>query len=226
MTVAATIARAHLFGAAPSARSLAARFNAPPTRMPVVLSGILATDDPKTGLAILGPTADAGKLYAVGQSIPGGAHLHAVYENQVLIERDGAIESLRLPGEFGRGVLRTVALVTPPPPDVADASADGPPPLIGGVISPRYSARGTRRGFLLYPGLNMAAFAALGLKPGDLAIEIDGKPLDSQLGGGAIVHALDSAQTAIVTIVRNGAEQEVNLNLAQIPTSSEDSSQP
>jgi len=53
----AAITNTHLFGAAPVAAPEHDAANAPQTSMPLVLTGIIAADDPQNGLAILGPSA-------------------------------------------------------------------------------------------------------------------------------------------------------------------------
>src|SRR5215472_6305734 len=72
----AALANAHLFGAAPVAQEDGA--NAPQTSMPLVLTGIIAGNDPQNGLAILGQSAQTAKVHAVGDIVPGGARLHSV----------------------------------------------------------------------------------------------------------------------------------------------------
>src|SRR5215469_5237909 len=72
----AAITNTHLFGEAPAAAGNGA--NAPQTSMPLVLTGVIAANDPRDGLAILGPSVAATKVYAVGDDIPGGARLHSV----------------------------------------------------------------------------------------------------------------------------------------------------
>src|SRR2546430_17224939 len=62
---------AHLFGAAPALKQEGA--DAPQTSMPLVLTGIIAGNDPQNGLAILGQSAQTAKVYAVGDGVPGGA---------------------------------------------------------------------------------------------------------------------------------------------------------
>ena len=57
--------------------------------MPLVLTGIIAAEDPQNGLAILGQTAASAKVYAVGDNVPGGAKLHSVYSDRVVIDRGG-----------------------------------------------------------------------------------------------------------------------------------------
>ena len=77
--------------------------NAPATSMPLVLTGIIAGNDPQNGLAIIGPTAQAAKVYAVGDTISGGPKLHSVYSDRVVIDRDGQLESLALPHQMNTG---------------------------------------------------------------------------------------------------------------------------
>src|ERR1700686_2115031 len=97
----AVITNAHLFGAAPALKQDGA--NAPQTSMPLVLTGIIAGNDPQNGLAILGQSAQTTKVYAVGDSVPGGAKLHSVYSDRVVIDRDGRLESLSLPRQMNAG---------------------------------------------------------------------------------------------------------------------------
>ena len=93
--VLASIANAHLFGAAPVSGN---GLTAPPTTMPLILTGVIADNDhPNRGQAIIGANAADAKLYSVGAAISGGAHLHAVYSDRVLLERNGTLETLMLP---------------------------------------------------------------------------------------------------------------------------------
>src|SRR5690242_11117952 len=68
----AAIANSHLFGTreADPATTAANAANAPQTSMPLVLTGIIAGDDPSTGLAILGESASSAKVYGVGDALP------------------------------------------------------------------------------------------------------------------------------------------------------------
>jgi hypothetical protein len=89
------IVAAHLFGeAAPTS----ADGNAPQTAAQLVLAGVLAVPDPKRGLAIIGPSAAAARLYLVGGAVPGGVRLYSVYSDHVLLDRGGSID------ETGRAV--------------------------------------------------------------------------------------------------------------------------
>jgi len=60
-------------------------------------TGIIAGKDPKVGFAIVGENATAAKVHAVGDNVPGGAKLHSVYSDRVLLDRNGHLEYLTLP---------------------------------------------------------------------------------------------------------------------------------
>jgi general secretion pathway protein C len=216
------LVNAHLFGnAAVQASGDAA--NAPPSSMPLVLAGVLATEDPKEGMAIIGESAQAAKVVSVGAQVPGGAQLHSVYADRAIIDRSGALESVFLPRRSAGAGLSPSA---PPPPQAAgnDAMMDrmrrlvsDDPGLIGQVMRPQpVFAGGKMRGFRVYPGANRQAFSRLGLRAGDLVTAINGTPLDDKDRAQEIFGTLSSSTDARVSITRNGRPQELVLNLAQI----------
>src|SRR3979411_3153796 len=94
-----SVVSAHLFGVA--AVDLAAQdpANAPQSTANLVLAGTIATRDPKRGVAIISD-GGAAKVYSVGDNV-GGASLHSVYLDHVILDRGGALETLLLPGRVG-----------------------------------------------------------------------------------------------------------------------------
>ena len=130
------ITSAHLFGSAPVAAQDAP--DAGPSNIPLVLTGTIAGNDPQNGLAILGPTPQAVKVYAVGDTLPGNVKLHSVYTDRVVIDRDGQLESIALPHQASAS--------NAPPPSAASFQSENPalermrrmiteqPNLIGDVI--------------------------------------------------------------------------------------------
>jgi len=214
----AQIASAHLFGQAAAAPADTDAANAPKTTMPLVLTGIIAASNPKSGLAILGESAAAAKVYAVGDNVPGGVRVNSVYEDRVLLDRGGRIEALVLPHQYGTGMA--------PPPTAAAAdngidrlrrTLEEQPGLMTDVMRPQaVFADGKQRGYRVYPGRNRQAFMRLGLRPGDLVVGINGTPLDDPARGDEIFRTIGSASEAHVTVVRNGRQQDLALNLAQL----------
>jgi general secretion pathway protein C len=215
----AAINNAHLFGAAPAPKVDAA--NAPATSMPLVLTGIIAGNDPQNGLAIIGPTPQAAKVYAVGDTIAGGPKLHSVYTDRVVIDRDGQLESLALPHQMAVGAA--------PPSAAMLQGADNPalermrrmiseqPGLIGDVLRPQpVMDHGHMNGFRVYPGRDRQAFQRLGLRPGDQVTAINGTPLDDRDRSEQILKTLSSSSEARVTVIRGTQTQDLVLNIAQL----------
>jgi general secretion pathway protein C len=96
------------------------------------------------------------------------------------------------------------------------------PGLMADIMRPQpVFADGKQRGYRVYPGRNRQAFVRLGLRPGDLVTAINGTPLDDPSHGQEIFRTLGSSSEARVTIMRNGAQQDLNLNLAQVAQEAE-----
>jgi general secretion pathway protein C len=213
---ASTISQAHLFGAPPRPSGE----NAPETRMPLVLTGIMAGNHPQAGLAILGPNPQSTKVYAVGDNLPGGARLHLVYADRIVIDRNGELESLTLPRKSANNA---------PPPTTAALGGGNPaiehmrqmistqPGIIGDVMRPQpVMEHGKLSGFRVYPGRNRQAFMSLGLRAGDVVTAINGTPLDDKDRSDEIMRTISSASEVQVTVMRGGQPQDLTLNLAQV----------
>jgi general secretion pathway protein C len=222
----AAIAAGHLFGAAPVAAPASAT-SAPQTTMALVLTGTIAVNRPQDGLAILGPSATQVKVYAVGDSVPGGARLHAVYDDRVLLDRAGRLETLTLPRKLAGGAI--APLVSSSVQNSFERvrrviSED--PSIIADVMRPQpVFADGKQRGYRVYPGRNSQAFMSLGLRPGDLVIAINNTPLDDPARGDEIFRTLGSSSEARVTVMRNGRQQDLTLNMSAVASEADQLSQ-
>ena len=201
--------------------------NAPRSRIALVLSGTIPFTDPKSGLAILGETAVAGHLYAVGAVLPGGVKLHEVYPDRVVLDRDGALETLPMPRQLVGGLVPGAGPGLSPlgngngtePPlaeNVQRLIAQGPE-VIGEVLRPMPTfANGQLKGFRVFAGRDRRKFAKLGLQPGDLVTQINGVPLGDAQHGMEILRSLGSQGNATVTIERNGATQQLSVDTSQV----------
>lgn len=224
----ASILRANLFGQ--SASVLDSR-NAPVTSLPLTLGGVVtAWDskgrlDPGGGFAVIGTTATDTRNYRVGGVLPGGARLHEVHQDRVLIDRGGSIEALLLPPRVG--------MSPPPPPPAAAASGAIPvqrvqqvirenPGILNQIMTRSMVMTGGKlQGLRVNPGPNRQAFDKLGLRPGDLVTAINGTQLSDQTRAEEVFNALSSAAEANITVERNGTRQELHLNLAEIASEAE-----
>ncbi|MDQ2639388.1 MAG: type II secretion system protein GspC [Pseudomonadota bacterium] len=215
-----SILRANLFGQSPAAGP----GGVPTTSMPLVLTGVVAAPDEKKGLAMIGTANNNIELKMVGDSLPGGARLHAVHVDRVLIDRGGSIEALPLPE-----VARAMAF-TPPPAVASTAMSIGRveqairanPNIIGQVMhrTPVF-ADGKLRGIRVEPGANAEAFAKLGLRNRDLVTAVNGVTLNDEARSRDIFDSLATAGEARVTVERNGTPVDLVLNLAEIVNEAE-----
>jgi general secretion pathway protein C len=188
--------------------------------MNLVLSGVIATNDPAKGWAIIGESAQSAKYYTVGAAVRPGTKLHAVYLDKVILDRNGQLEALALPKNAAGLAINRPA---PPPPannrftENLRRIAESNPTAFAEVVRPQpVFANGVQRGYRVYPGRNRQQFAKLGLQPGDLVLAINGTPLDDPQRGMEIFNTMGTSDRVSVTIERNGQSQELTLNTAQI----------
>jgi general secretion pathway protein C len=218
------VVSAHLFGVAAPDPSTQDPANAPQSTANLLLAGTIATRDPKRGVAII---SDGGpsKVYSVGDNV-GGAALHSVYLDHVILDRNGALETLLLPRLLDEG-MRAPPVVRRPGGDPRTVAAvdnirrlvQQDPGILDQVMRtvPSYdNAAGKLRGFRAYPGRNRQIFNKLGLRPGDLVTAINGTPLDDPQRSQDVFNTIQTSDHATVTIERGGQKQEITLNIAQV----------
>lgn len=215
----AGLLNAHIFGR--SAQDAAASgSNAPQTALALVLTGVLAQSDAEKGLALVGETAATAKVHAVGDMLPGGAKLHGVYLDRVVLDRGGTLESLMLPRQAAPAGL-SMSQQAPP---LAGSTGDRvrqlvqqDPNALASLLRWQqvFNREGRMSGVRVYPERNPASFAKLGLRPGDLITSINGTPLDDASRGDEILRSLGSMPEAKVSVVRNGRTTDLMLNLTQ-----------
>lgn len=199
----------------------------PETRLNLSLRGVIAGDDPGRGVAIIADNRGDEKLFRVEQRLPGGATLHAIHYDQVIINRNGRLETLRLPREFPEGtqVSRSDAGARP-----RSGAASAP---IQRVISDNaaritdvlrvqpYMEGGRMRGYRVFPGRSRDQFTQLGLQAGDLVTEINGTPLDDPARGMEIFGELGEATEVSLTVEREGRTQTMMLDTARLARAAE-----
>ncbi len=197
----------------------------PETRLNLQLRGVIAEEDPERGVAIIADNRGRDQLYRVGQQVPGGARLHAVHAEQVVLNRAGSLESLRLPKEFPaesaqRASARPGGVVRPEPASssVRDVISDNAARITEILRVQPYMEGGNMRGYRIYPGRNRQQFTALGLQPGDLVVEINGQPMNDPSRGLEIFAELGDASSVSITLEREGTTETMMLDTSQLAT--------
>ncbi|VAX14505.1 hypothetical protein MNBD_GAMMA24-883 [hydrothermal vent metagenome] len=94
----ANVVLLHLMGE--SKQSLIRQSNgpikAPDTHLQLALHGVFACTNPELSLAIIAEKKGKDKTYHQGESLPNGVLLHKIYEDRVILSRNGKFETLRL----------------------------------------------------------------------------------------------------------------------------------
>lgn len=226
------VAAMHLFGQANVAARGDEPVNAPETNLNLTLHGIIAADDPDESRAIIAAGSGSGtaKSYRIGASVPGGATIHGIYADRVILSRNGHLETLKLPRESDSGGSRIVRVA--PTPSVAARSSIRPsgrphpvsprhvPPrlrhikALGQMVrAQRAVVNGKLVGYKLYPGSNPAAFLSSGLKPGDVVTEVNGQPLSNPASLMALMAKTGGGKPVSLTVKRDGQTRQIKVSL-------------
>jgi general secretion pathway protein C len=90
------IVAARLFGelAADTPVAVVEQEDAPDTQLSLELRGTITATEEGQALAIIAERGGAERVYFIGDAVPGGASLHAVYLDRVLLRRGGRLEAL------------------------------------------------------------------------------------------------------------------------------------
>ena len=201
--------------------------DAPDTTLSLELTGVVASEDTETGWAIISAARGATNTYSVGDTVEGtgGAVLHAVYENRVILNRAGRLETLRLPEELASGPAPRVMPQRPvaqqPNDSLRDLISENATRLTEVIRVAPYIDQGQMVGFRLNPGQNRELYDSLGLQPNDVVTDINGTALTDPSSGLQVFQALGEATMANVTIIRNGTPEVLVIDTSQLQQLSE-----
>jgi general secretion pathway protein C len=218
----------HLFGQAATSKEIVAV----ETQLNLKLLGILAIGT-EGGMAIIG-SGNNEEVYTVGDAVPGGVTLKAVYLNHVLLQSGRGLETLRLPEEAGV----YIEFKAEPRQQTFNTAGGAQQPSIGpsaAVPAENQAANGAptlrdiRREFIRNPA-SLAEYAQaepvdngykltftqenpviqrIGLQTGDIVTSVNGITLDKPENGVRALRKLMKARELQLTVIRNGQEQQL-----------------
>jgi general secretion pathway protein C len=214
------ISAAHLFGVAMAGADQPDPANAVPTTTELKLLGTIATTDPARGVAIISNGGPA-NVFRVGQDL-GPGKLRSVYLNRIIIDRDGTLESVRLPRAQLDGA-------TAPPVSAATRSTAADPQPARQLPQGEFGVfqdfmrteavnggpTGGLHGIRVSPGSDSEAFQNAGLQSGDVIIAINGTHLDNPQRRQTILDQIRNAPGATLLIERGGHAQRLGLDFAR-----------
>ena len=220
-----TVSRLHLFGRS-QAKALV-NTNITKTRLRLALKGVFASTNPMKAFAIIAESASAkGRTFMVGERLPSGAVLHEVRATEVILNRNGRLESLALPqkklenlpisGATGRTRnVKTIAatnrlkklrknFVKSPQKFMENARLE---PVINKID-------GSTEGFTFNHN-DPAVMRSLGLLPTDVITSINGQLISNNPNGAyqQLMQSLKNGTPLSIDLMRKGVPHTVNVQM-------------
>lgn len=202
----------------------------PETNLNLDLDGLrMSTEGGESGNAIIRTPDGIGKNYSVGDEILAGVTLERILSDRVIINRDGADETLMLggrgaglsvitddsqtasPADLGARVENDTAR---PDPVIIEAQIDAPEILLSSVNAGPVRVNGEISGYRLDPIGSPAIMQQAGLAPGDVLLQINGTSV-TRLDTTDVIDRIMAAETVELTVNRNGSEQTIRLRFGE-----------
>tara|TARA_Y100001001_G_scaffold161304_1_gene185475 strand:- start:491 stop:1369 length:879 start_codon:yes stop_codon:yes gene_type:complete len=232
-TVAGT-AQYHLFGdytAAP-VQEVAKQVDAPDTRLRLDLLGVTRSSDEKASSAIIAPKGGAGDFYRVGDAVQGRTRLAAVYDDRVILDTNGKLETLKFDDSPATGV-RAVSRASEPAArerddnnrvslrdrfkrvrnagdflDMVTSGAENDPEATLNQMG--LKAVGPGQGYEVQRG---SMLNSLNLRPGDIVLSVNGQSLGDPLSDQQILEQVKSEGNARIEVQRGDSRLTVTHSL-------------
>ncbi|MFZ5723500.1 MAG: type II secretion system protein N [Pseudomonadota bacterium] len=213
----------------------------PETNLALQLLGIFSTGDDRLAGAVIAERGKDGELFRIGASLPGGALLEKVGKDHVLLKRRGQMETLRfdeassgmsadtstgldIAGGFrnlkDRMSKQAPAAVPAGDPDAADRSrsalgqyAEDMKSNPDAVLSDLGLKPANGGGYTVGDGASADLVRNLGLRPGDVVISVNGKPLGNVQNDARMIDEVKASGEARVEIKRGSQTFTVNYPL-------------
>ncbi|MEF1174416.1 MULTISPECIES: type II secretion system protein GspC [Vibrio] len=215
----------HLFGEYQEQRQVVTQpkvEDAPKSRLNVVLVGVVQSTNSNKSLAVI---ANRGKqaTYGIGEVIEGTrAKLYQVQVDRVIIDNAGRNETVML-----EGLKYTKPQPTPDtspvrqPAQVSEQKLEqirqeiqqDAKQIFQYVRMSQVKRDGDVLGYRLTPGKDKALFDSVGLKPGDVATQINGLDLKDSAAMGEIFQTISDMTELTLTVERDGQPYEIYIEL-------------
>lgn len=228
-----TIADWSLFGEAAPTEHDEERIEAPETQLALELKGVFYSPDADRASAIISGGRDGVRQYQPGDNLAGG-RVEAIYENRVVLRREGSHETLSLSGDrvpldrslseidiqsSDGGSAGDLASTRTEPGDDADELeqyrqqlAEDPRRLSQMVGLQPATEEGEMVGVRVTPGEDEQIMELLGLEPDDVVVSIGSTTLDTPASAFEAVQGLDGDDTVEMRVRRDGSEQTLQLD--------------
>jgi general secretion pathway protein C len=223
----AQISNLNLFGKAGVTPTKKIERKAPETRLNLTLHGVFVEEDPEQGAAIIGTSGNKQKYYKVGTTVMNGVKLQGVFDDRVVLLRNGQSEILRFPKVSNRGGAG-VSSARPRSSQNSNASQrvsaaslseykevfqKEPLKIFEHVRFVPVRSRDGLKGYRVLPQKNRKLYNKLGIRPSDLVTSVNGINLTNDKEAMKLIQMIKEATSVQVEIVRNGQPQSLSFNL-------------
>lgn len=225
---------ANLFGQA-DAETVGRRLdNLPVSSLNLMLAGVIASAG--GGYALISANGQPQEPYAVGETVTGGAVLHAVYPDRVVIRRHGRLESLLLEGTESSAPTPSGPAVTGPNPSPAPPTPAAQAPDVRQTAPNHYQVGRDRLseqlrspellkqamltpspggGFLVQQIQPGSLYEKLGLRPGDVIKSVNGQAVNSAEDAVKLYQQLPTLGSVQMEILRGNRPESLYYQFAQ-----------
>lgn len=215
----------HLFGEYQEQRQVVTTpkvEDAPKSRLNVVLVGVVTSTNSEKSLAVI---ANRGRqaTYGIGEVIEGTrAKLYQVQTDRVIIDNAGRNETVMLEGlKYSKPVANAPAPASTRKAQVSESQIEqirqeirkDAKQIFQYVRMSQVKRDGDVMGYRLTPGKDKALFDSVGLKPGDVATQINGLDLKDSAAMGEIFQSLSQLTELTLTVERDGQPYEIYIEL-------------
>lgn len=203
--------------------------SAPETSLNLQLDGLRMSDNSSVlGNAIIRAQSGIASNYQVGDEIIAGVTLERILSDRVIINRDGVSETLMLGGRgAGLSVISDDSQIVTAEAraSTSNASAEASlPPITGRAAGPdvlfsAMSVTATRlengaEGYRLSPRGSVEIMRQAGFEPGDVLLQFNGTSV-ANIDVDNLFDELESVDTAILRVDRDGTERTIRLELGE-----------
>jgi general secretion pathway protein C len=203
----------------------------PETSLNLQLDGLrMSTEGGGAGNAIIRTPNGIGTNYRLGDQILPGVTLQRILSDRVIINRDGADETLMLGGRGAGlsvisddsqiitdgGTAETAIGTNAESQKAAEVAGrlTGPDQLFGAINAGPVMTNGSLIGYRLNPIGSADIMRQAGLEPGDVLLQINGTSVVN-LDMTDVIDRISAVQTAVLEVNRNGSQRTVRLSFGE-----------
>ena len=188
------------------------------TNLSLLLIGTIKDNNNKLSMAIIVNDQKEEKIYEINDEILPDIILHSIHPDQIVLRRNGILESLKLPKNKNDDIFLINNNRTD---NKTNSTFNNRSPMalqtdIADLLKPTpYFENGKQKGYKIYPGGNSQQLGNFDLINGDLVTHINELPLDDPLLAMKMFQDMKMTRQLSLTIERNKQQTDVVINLNQ-----------